>query len=73
MTRVRDFVIDFANGGHSANEITEELDRTFGNKAMSKPAIYKILQTINAGGDTTNQRGMGAACPVRTPPRSLSL
>ena len=67
MTRVRDFVVDLANGGHSHNEIMEELDRTFGPKAMSKPAIYKILHTINAGGDATNQRGMGAAFPVRTP------
>ena len=67
MTRVRDFVVDLANGNHTANEILEELDRTFGPKAMSKAAVYKILATVKANGDTTDKRGLASSRPVRTP------
>ena len=57
MSGIWDLVISMAHGHHSANEIMEELDRTFGPKAMSKPAIYKILEMVKAGKVARNYRG----------------
>ena len=34
---------------------------------MSKAAVYKILATVKANGDTTDKRGLASSRPVRTP------
>ena len=39
MSPVRDFVVNLAIGGHSAKEILSEVQKTFGDKAMSLSLI----------------------------------
>ncbi len=53
MTKVRDFVSGLARAGKSANEIKILNDAAFGDKSLTKTAIYNILKKVKAG-ETTN-------------------
>ena len=67
MTKVRDFVVNLAIGGHSAAEIAVELDKTFGDKGMSMSQIWKIIRDVKANKDMEDQRPGNAVKTVRTP------
>ena len=66
MTRVRDFFVNLAIGGHSASEIEAEVAKTFQSKAMSLPQIYKIIRDVKAGRGMGDQRAGNAVKTVRT-------
>ena len=54
MTRVREFVINFPIGGHSATKILVEVDKTFGIKAMSRTQVYQIIKDVREEIDMTD-------------------
>ncbi len=56
MTCVHDFCVDLARGGYSFKEINEAVERSFGVKAISRSAIYKILAMTKAGEDASDKR-----------------
>jgi hypothetical protein len=56
MTKVRDFVAALARAGKRYTEIKNMTDSAFGDKLLSKSAIYKIINKVKAGESTDNKR-----------------
>ena len=67
MSDVRKFTINLAIGGHSAAEVLEDLRRTFGDRALSKSQVYKIVQDVRDGVDMSDHRGDRSRRTARTP------
>ncbi len=65
MTHVHNFCVDLTCGGYSFKEINEAVERSFGVKAISRSAIYKILAKTKAGKDASDKR-TGGIRTVRT-------
>ena len=63
MTGVRNFVAGLARAGKGYGEIQETVNAAFGDLALKKAAIYKIMKKVKAGGDTADQRYQN---PVKT-------
>jgi hypothetical protein len=56
MTKVRDFVAALACAGKGYTEIKNTTDSAFGDKSLSKSAIYKIINKVKAGESTNDKR-----------------
>jgi hypothetical protein len=63
MTKVHDFVAGLARAGKIANEIKILADAAFGDKSLTKTAIYNILKKVKAGETTDDQRHLNANAP----------
>ncbi len=66
MTKVCDFVAGLARARKSANEIKILSDAAFGDKSLTKTAIYNILKKVKAGKTTDDQRHLNAKKIKRT-------
>jgi hypothetical protein len=67
MTKVCNFVSGLARAGKSANEIKILTDAAFGDKSLSKTAIYNIfLSKVKAGETTDDQRHLNMKKTKRT-------
>jgi histone-lysine N-methyltransferase SETMAR len=66
MTKVFDFVSGLARAGKSANEIKILTDAAFGDKSLTKTAIYNILKKVKAGETTDDLRHLNAKKTKRT-------
>jgi hypothetical protein len=60
MTKVRDFVAGLARAGKGANKIKSLTDAAFGDKSLTKTAIFSVLKKVKAGKTTGDQRHLNA-------------
>ena len=65
MTAVREFVAGLARAGKSFKEIEETVKAAYGDKALTRSAIYKIIKLVKAGKPTEDQRKNNAKKNVR--------
>ena len=56
MTGVRDFTAGLARAGKHYEEIKNTVIAAYGDQALSKSAIYKIMKKVKAGEETADQR-----------------
>ena len=56
MTGVRDFTAGLARAGKHFEEIKNTVIAAYGDQALSKSAIYKIMKKVKAGEETADQR-----------------
>jgi hypothetical protein len=66
MTKVCNFMSGLARAGKSANEIKILTDAAFGDKSLTKTAIYNILKKVKAGKTTNDLRHLNAKKNKRT-------
>jgi hypothetical protein len=66
MTKIRDFVSGLARARKSANEIKILTDAAFGDKSLTKTAIYNILKKVKAGETTDDLLHLNAKKTKRT-------
>jgi hypothetical protein len=60
MARVRYFVADLAKTALSVKEIQEIVEKAYGDKALKRSQIYRIVRQVKAGEDVTDQRNLNA-------------
>ena len=56
ITGVRDFTAGLARAGKHFEEIKKTVIAAYGDQALSKSAIYKIMKKVKAGEETADQR-----------------
>jgi histone-lysine N-methyltransferase SETMAR len=66
MTEVRDFVAALARAGKSRKEIKPLVDAAYGDKALSKSQINRIIKAVKEGKLTSDQRYSNAKKTKRT-------
>jgi hypothetical protein len=65
MTEVRDFVATLARDGTSRKEIKPLVDAAYGDKALSKSQINRIIKAVKEGKSTSDQRHSNMKKPSR--------
>jgi hypothetical protein len=54
MTQVHYFVVDLAKGGKSFGDIKKLVNDVYGDMALKKTQIYKILRRVKMGKNTND-------------------
>jgi len=66
MTKVRDFVAGLARAGKPFGEIKNTTVAAYGDKALTRSQIYKIIKAVKDGENTEDQRHLNAKKTTRT-------
>lgn len=66
MTREHDFVVDLARANQTCPEIKRLSDSAFGEKALSKSQIYRIIKNVKDGVDPSDKRTLSGRKRKRT-------
>ena len=66
MTKVRDFVAGLARAGKPFGEIKNTTVAAYGDKALTRSQIYRIIKLVKDGENTEDQRHLNAKKTTRT-------